>query len=78
MICNSNINFRFFDFCNMTKAIITYKCLWVFTKYFLVEDMERNNGEDKPYFVDQDLLDLINLKEEEDEIALIEEVSHVQ
>ena len=54
-----------------------YICLWVFTKYFLVEDMECNNGDDKPYFMDQDLLDPMNLKKE-DETAIIKEISDVQ
>ena len=40
--------------------------------------MERNNGDDKPYFMDQDLLDMMNLKKEKDETALIKKISHVQ
>ena len=40
--------------------------------------MERNNGKDKPYFVDQDLLDLINLKNEEGEEEEIEEILNIQ
>lgn len=47
-------------------------------KHVLVEDMERNNGRDKPYFVDQDLLDLINLKNEEGEEEAMEEILNIQ
>ena len=40
-----------------------------------MEDTERNNGKDKPYFMDQDLLDLTDLKNEKgkgEETALVE------
>ena len=50
-------------------------CLGDFTNNVLVEDVERNNGKDKPYFMDQDLLDLMKLKNErgkEEETALVE------
>ena len=50
-------------------------CLGDFTKNVLMEDVERNNGKDKPYFMDQDLLDLMKLKNErgkEEETELVE------
>lgn len=31
-----------------------------------MEDAERNNGKDRPYFMDEDLLDVMNFKNEED------------
>ena len=41
-----------------------------------MEDTERNNGKDKPYFMDQDLLDLTDLKNEKgEETALVEETN---
>ena len=30
--------------------------------YFPVEDLERNNGKDKPYFMNQNLMTLLNVK----------------
>ena len=32
----------------------------------LVEDAERNNGKDQPYFMDEELLDVMNFKNETD------------
>ena len=58
-------------------TIITVR-MFVFGRLYknvLVEDVERNNGKDKPYFMDQDLLDLMKLKNErgkEEETALVE------
>ena len=58
-------------------TIITVR-MYVFGRLYkkcLVEDVERNNGKDKPYFMDQDLLDLMKLKNErgkEEETALVE------
>ena len=40
--------------------------------------MERNNGKDKPYFMDQDLLDLMNLKNNENEETPLVKASHIQ
>ena len=30
--------------------------------YFPVEDLERNNGQDKPYFMSKKLMSLLNVK----------------
>ena len=33
--------------------------------YFPVEDLERNNGQDKPYFMSKNLMSLLNVKNKE-------------
>ena len=33
--------------------------------YILVEDLERNNGKDKPYFMSKTLMKLLNVKNKE-------------
>ena len=51
------------------------------TTNLLVEDMECNNGKDKPYFMDEELMDLMKLKNEEGEgekSPLVKETSHIQ
>lgn len=34
----------------------------------LVEDIERNNGKDKPYFMDEDLLDVMGMENQSGQI----------
>ena len=64
----------FYDFCN------NYSLLFILENLLndvLVEDIERNNGKDKPYFMDEDLLDIMGLENQSGQIQDGEKTSLV-
>ena len=46
----------------------SYSDIFMYTLYTIiipVEDLERNNGQDKPYFMNENLMSLLNVKNKE-------------